>query len=559
MSSQNEIVTNFFALHSREDVASLLGVEDKALRYFLYCLTPKKLYSQFTILKKNGSLREISAPHWKLKKIQKKLANVLAEIFEPSAVSYAYHHNKSIRDNAIRHIKQRIVLNIDLKDFFGQIHFGRIQGMLEKPPYSIGKKAAIVIAQIATLDGKLPQGSPSSPILSNMICSSLDRHLLKFAKKSYCKYTRYADDITFSTSKMNLPTSLAYFENNNLCLGEELTNIFELQSFKVNYEKIHLRKKFQRQEVTGLTVNQFPNVRREYLKTLRAIIHNCNKDGLYKTAREYINKGNCNNKINISQLKFFSEEKLEEWFKGVLIGKVNYIKQVRGRDSFTFLALANDVNILLDKRVFDTSLLDTTNDIICKNLEQVSFEYNEEIHEGSGFFVKNYGFFTCEHVIKKTPKFVDFYSYFSKTTKKRSTQENIICQSEQFDYTLLKFENPNENSSFELGNSRALNIGDKVTLAGFPEYCPEDTPNIQTCDITSMTRHFQAPLYVVSGRVVHGASGGVVLDSENKVVGIIRSGTASTASENSTNKYGFIPIHCIIEDIEKQKNKICNA
>ena len=101
--------------------------------------------------------------------------------------------------NAQRHVKKKYVFNLDLENFFDQVHFGRVRGMLMKPPYGIGAEAALVIAQIACYKGKLPQGAPTSPILTNMVCAPLDTQLIRLAQKYKLHYTRYADDISFSS------------------------------------------------------------------------------------------------------------------------------------------------------------------------------------------------------------------------------------------------------------------------------------------------------------------------------------------------------------------------
>lgn len=152
------------------------------------------MYRTFHFNKKKGGQRQIDSPDKILRAVQKKLAYVLNLLYIPKPSVYGFIKNRNILENAKKHEKQKLILNIDLKDFFHQIHFGRIRGLFLKPPYEIGEKSATVIAQIACLNGKLPQGSP---ILTNIVCSSLDSQLIKFAKENSIHYTRYADDIHF--------------------------------------------------------------------------------------------------------------------------------------------------------------------------------------------------------------------------------------------------------------------------------------------------------------------------------------------------------------------------
>src|SRR5205814_3311637 len=115
---------------------------------------------------------------------------------------------RSILTNAKPHLRQKFVLNVDLKDFFPTINFGRVRGVLIAKPYCLLPHIATYIARICCRDNALPQGAPTSPIISNMICSRLDRQLLRLARQYRCVYTRYADDLTFSTSMPRFPGAL---------------------------------------------------------------------------------------------------------------------------------------------------------------------------------------------------------------------------------------------------------------------------------------------------------------------------------------------------------------
>ena len=122
-------------------------------------------------------------------------------VYKTKPAAHGFVLDKNVATNAKGHVKKKYVFNIDLENFFDQIHFGRVRGMLMKPPYNLGEEAALVISQIACYKGKLPQGAPTSPILTNMVCAPLDTQLTKLAKKYNLQYSRYADDITFSTYK----------------------------------------------------------------------------------------------------------------------------------------------------------------------------------------------------------------------------------------------------------------------------------------------------------------------------------------------------------------------
>jgi len=195
---------------TRKDFAVFLGIELKLLTYILYHIKVENLYTTFEIPKKNGGTRIINAPDKKiLKKIQNRLMNKLYNYQNKIKkdenikinISHGFEKGKSIITNARIHRNKRFVLNIDLKDFFASFHFGRVVGFFEKNiNFRIPKDIAIIIAQLCCYKGSLPQGAPTSPIISNIICNIFDMRILKLAKKYKLDYTRYADDLTFSTN-----------------------------------------------------------------------------------------------------------------------------------------------------------------------------------------------------------------------------------------------------------------------------------------------------------------------------------------------------------------------
>ncbi|MDZ4298935.1 MAG: reverse transcriptase domain-containing protein, partial [Moraxellaceae bacterium] len=184
---------------SPSDLAYLLGTSLAKLSYVIYGIKVEKLYHKFEVPKKNGGVRIINAPDPQLKILQARLKNILESIYRPHPAATAFIRERGIVFNARKHVKKQVVFNIDLKDFYHQINFGRVRGLLISPPYSLKKETATLIAGLCCTDNVLPQGAPTSPIVSNMICRRLDRELSLLAKNNYFYYTRYADDITFSS------------------------------------------------------------------------------------------------------------------------------------------------------------------------------------------------------------------------------------------------------------------------------------------------------------------------------------------------------------------------
>lgn len=547
----DEIKEQFLKLETREDVAHLLGMEDKSIRYFLYGIKPDNLYSEFTIKKKNGDDRHICAPDKRLKKIQRKMANILNCVYKIKPAAHGFVIDKNIVTNARNHIKRRYVFNLDLENFFEQIHFGRVRGMLMSPPYGIGAEAALVIAQIACYKGKLPQGAPTSPILTNMVCSPLDTQLTKLAKKYKLHYSRYADDISFSSYRDELPVGVVYTDEEGIHIGKELRDILSKNSFPANTSKTRVFDYRKRQEVTGLVVNQFVNIRRNYIKKIRAILYYCRTQGIYETARDYIQKENCKNCSIIEIAQNGSDEnkeKIVEWFKEVLKGKLGYVRFIRGESDYVFLKYAKEMNELFDEEVFaikkELELLE--------KIEKSVFilESKTSYVQGSGFIVKDIGLLTNYHVTEDD----DFYNvstYKNEIEGVVSNTTNLVKNNEEIDYACYNL-GKNSEYALELGSSKELTIGSTVLVIGYPDYCQGNSPEIQTVKIISERRFMRQRVYTISGRIVHGASGGVVLNSLYKVVGVIRCGVASLEEADENAIHGIIPIDDIVNDLKSE-------
>ena len=138
---------------------------------------------------------------------QRKLLACMTEFVTPLDSAHAFTLRRSVVTNARVHLDANLILNIDLLDFFPTFHFDRVKGMYRSRPFYFPDAVATVLAHICCFNGRLPQGAPTSPMIANIICRGLDRDLWRLARNHGCRYTRYADDITFST-KQNLPISL---------------------------------------------------------------------------------------------------------------------------------------------------------------------------------------------------------------------------------------------------------------------------------------------------------------------------------------------------------------
>lgn len=273
----------FNEIKSRNDLADYLKIPRSILTYVLYVKKVESYYTVFEIPKKNGGNRKIAAPSGDLKDIQTKLSVALWNYqceFRcnngiQTNISHAFEKEKGIITNAKVHRNKKYVLNIDLKDYFDSFHFGRVAGFFEKNKnYMLPHEVAVVIAQLVCYKGKLPQGAPSSPIITNLICQILDMRILKLAKAYRLDYTRYADDLTFSTNCKD-------FDHTQTRFLSELSSIIANGGFSINTKKTRLIYKDSRQEVTGLVVNKKVNINRGYVKETKAMAHSLYTNGSF--------------------------------------------------------------------------------------------------------------------------------------------------------------------------------------------------------------------------------------------------------------------------------------
>lgn len=215
---------------------------------------PDITYSVYSIRKKNGKRRIITAPNDKLKQAQYEIMRYLNTL-RVSEYAHGFVENRSILTNAVNHTNKNFILNIDMKDFFPSIKRDKVQALFKK--LKLSKKAVDVVLY----NDCLPQGSPCSPVISNLVCLELDEYMGLYAKSKGFTYSRYADDLTFSSDDINQDNIL------------EIYSIIESFGFVVNTQKTSLLGQGQRQMVTGLVVNKKVNIPRKMKRRLRAMKH----------------------------------------------------------------------------------------------------------------------------------------------------------------------------------------------------------------------------------------------------------------------------------------------
>lgn len=275
-------------------------------------------YREFTIPKKTGGNRRIMAPANGLKYIQSKLAYEFQKKYRAPDFVFGFVKNqngveKSIRENALKHVGKKYVWNIDIKDFFGSISTQKIKDVLMLEPFQMKEQLAIDLALLLCYQRQLPAGAPSSPILSNIVCRKMDIDLTEFIlnQGSDFDFSRYADDLTISSNK-------------------EITESFQKQIFKIlkqngfviNKKKNRIYTEHQSQWVTGIKVNTVLNLDRRYIKNIRAILHDIESRGINKALTKMNQKN-----PQIYTIKSFINH---------LKGRINHIGFVKGKEDSSF-------------------------------------------------------------------------------------------------------------------------------------------------------------------------------------------------------------------------------
>lgn len=322
-----ELESGKLTLSSVNDIAYLLEVP---IGQLLHLVSNKNNnYESFPIKKKRGGVRIIHSPKNGLAILQNKLKIILEYFYKPKKAAHGFIKGKSIITNAFAHTQKKYVVNIDLENYFDTITFPRIYGIFKNKPFNFPPKVAKILASLCTYNNVLPQGASTSPILANLVSSSLDKNLTHFAKKYYVTYTRYADDITFSFNQTETKNQILSYANNQIILNHRIISIIENNGFKINFQKLRIQKHSERQVVTGLVVNKKVNIYKKYLRTSRAMIHNWQYDKV-KAASTFVQ----NNGIKTKTI----DEAISKYRKHIY-GRLSFIKMIKGNDSPAYLKL----------------------------------------------------------------------------------------------------------------------------------------------------------------------------------------------------------------------------
>jgi RNA-directed DNA polymerase len=491
-------------------LARLLEVDYATeLAYILYRMPKSSKYKSFEIKKKSGGTRTIDAPTRSIRSIQKKLLLLLNTLYTPPPYVHGYSNSRSIITNATYHVRRSYIVNIDLLDFFPSIHFKRVFNILTSGRYGLSPAVAVGIAQICCHNGRLPVGAPTSGIISNIVCAPLDSDIGRHAKKHGLRYSRYADDITFSSSNERAIAAGIGIQINNRTIihdsseiGPTFMGIINGHGFQINPKKFQLRSNSSRQEVTGLVVNKKVNVSREYFRSLRGAIHAIEEYG-YKKAEQ----------------KYESDYSRSNWSTSLeenVIGRLAHLGNVCKYDDRYMRLAHRAANLFPDRQLHwpphEPSLCALQLTTILDNDEGTAF------HIGDGLFV------TAAHVFDRNSEV--------RTAQMRRPHvdmdlitANVVNIDYGLDIAVMKCSNIEKANKVPVVRltDRPILVGDVVSAYGFPQYNEGNSCSIISARVTG-DRQLGILRKEVDRAFAHGASGAPVFDSHGIPVGVVHSG-----------------------------------
>lgn len=471
-----------------------------------------RMYHEFSIAKGAGKVRLITAPDRRLKILQSKLAPLLDQLYRVRNPVHGFVPARSVKTNAEAHGRRRFVVNLDLQDFFPTITENRLRGLLIS--LNVGTRVAEIIARLCCFNSHLPQGAPTSPVLSNMICYRLDTELLRIAKDARAIYTRYADDITFSSYQPPAPlfegTLPTVGRFSPQLLAPRLRETFQSNGFTINPDKPHYADRNSRRIVTGVKINAGLNVDRRYVRHIRALLHSIETLGLTNAQAKYVAVGG----------------------KGSLAahlrGKISYIKHLKGPTDPIVRALALRYNKSFWQKPI--RLAPTAEERRDRSVWIVEHSANGG-EQGTAFFLKDVGLVTAAHCVEGASDFTVYHP----TKPANQVSVTVLRRCEHRDLAILSHA-IHETDYFELeAASRAVAVGDVVTAYGYPGYGPGDKINVRTGPVTSLPIKSAVQKIEVTQELTQGMSGGPILDAHGEVVGIVHKGGPNEGRQLAVN------------------------
>lgn len=550
------------ALTTSQDVATLFGKSYTELSKIIYRTPEKYRYRVFTIPKKTGGLRTIASPRRKILEIQRRISILLQDTYQPPPSSHGFVRTKSIVSNAERHLNKRFIFNVDLEGFFDSLTFGRVKRFFMAQPFNIPNEPATVLAHICCFQKRLPQGAPTSPIITNLICRKMDRQLQALANQNHATYTRYADDLTFSFTRGMSKLPSAIVSHKDGLPGSGLMEIIKENGFKINPQKTRLNSKHQRLEVTGLIVNKFINVHRKFIRRTTSMLYAWEKFGLEMAEKEYLS-------VYSNLIRPYASGHHPK-FHEVVKGRLAFLHMVRGKRDPLYIKLAKRFNAVLDDKTSSLPYIETSSyelslseaiyviEILYDKKVKKGKNVSEEavVMQGTGFFLKDIGFVTAAHVLLDNkgvehPE-IEVFSPKNSGVRYKLSIQTLDIHRDLAVGILFGPDKKKHTSSNQLTAQKSLPVQrDAITLVGFPGHKVGHTkPYIDDGKIGNVYTHQGVQVYDITTQIREGNSGGPVLGSTYEVIGV-----ASRGAEGKTGSNTVIAVSELFNLLSKSNSK----
>ena len=551
-------LASFRSMKSVADLSRFLGTTEKRI---IFGSTQDKgpRYQTLRIPKRSGGHRTLYKPPKLVRGWQVEVLRCLSEIFTPRSNSHGFVRRRSIVSNARSHLRQRLVLTLDLAEFFETIHFGRVRGIFSGHPFNFPYVVATVLGQLCCYQGRLPQGAPTSPILANLACRGLDTALAHLANRHRCRYSRYADDITFSTRKSHFDSAICANEilapGDTPILGDALVAIIETKhKFRINEAKTRIRFRSQRQEVTGLTVNDgSPNVRRSYVMQIRSALYNWRTSG--RAAAE----------DKLASIYGKHRRGGTPGIENFVSGKLNFLSMVRGNDDPIFARYAielrdqqrrEDVHhlplpIFGRSHEFDKLLIRAI--WVIQGLDNSG----DALTQGTAFYLEGVGFVTSRHVLDFGDDVLGTPTQWRLQHGEKGDpdgQMQVIGAQKHSHYDIAVLVTTKAPSAClrRAEGSPIVAVRQKVTVAGYPKWnTTADGMALGNGRIVQLKRMSKIDFLLADVDIRGGNSGGPMLDQDGLVVGVATYDSSNSMAPNSAisidhlNKVHGLPVTAI--------------
>lgn len=490
-------------LSSVAELKSFLSVSDDELA--VIAKHRIRMYTIIPLKKKAGGTRFIQAPNSRLLYLQRKLLQVFEGMYSPRKVAHGFVEGRSAVTNAAQHIKRKHILNVDLKDFFPSISQDRINGLL----FTLGVPLDVCkrVCSICCVRNQLPQGAPTSPILSNMIAMKMDRQFMSFCKPHRIRYTRYADDLTFSV--FTNPRSLFSGEvptpgkiEANL-LSSELTEIVLSNGFTINEKKIRYFGPNSRKEVTGVLVSDTLNLRRTFVRNIRSMLFGIEKHGFPS-----------------AQIKFSTRYGNIASLREHLRGKISWLSQVKGINDAVYINLARRFNSIFPDyplRIGHSigEVRDLSNWVLEADVKVV-----KKAKQGSAFFLDGFGLVTAYHCVDGAKSIEVFHPHEPGT--RYSVSVGKFCKHR--DLAILDHTVPTDKFLALTALSLPIQTGERVWILGYPSFGPGSNLQVREAKVVGTQTKSAVKQFIVDGKINQGNSGGPIVDGFDRVVGVAHKG-----------------------------------